>query len=35
MEADFKRWIDENYSVRFGNYVIGDEELSETQIVPT
>jgi formylmethanofuran dehydrogenase subunit A len=33
MEAEFKSWIDENYSVRFGNYVIGGEEIANSEIV--
>ena len=33
MEGDFKRWIDENYSVRFANYAIRDGELTDTHDV--
>jgi formylmethanofuran dehydrogenase subunit A len=33
MEADFKHWIDENYSLRFGNYVIRNEELHDAYVV--
>ncbi len=33
MEADFKRWIDDNYSVRFANYAIREEELANTHLI--
>jgi formylmethanofuran dehydrogenase subunit A len=33
MEGDFKRWVDENYSVRFANYAIRDGEFTDTHVV--
>ena len=31
LDADIRDWVNDNYSVRFGNYVIGDEELADWQ----